>query len=47
MDRQRIGLWGTVIFAGAAVVGMMVQLYLIGGFLFGEDRLAGRAQGLR
>ena len=36
MDRQRIGLWGTVIFAGAAVVGMIVQLYLIGGFIFGE-----------
>ena len=36
MDRQRIGLWGTVIFAGASVVGIMVQLYLIGGFLFGE-----------
>ena len=36
MDRQRIGLWGTVIFAGASVVGVMVQLYLIGGFLFGE-----------
>ena len=36
MDRQRIGLLGTVIFAGAAVVGIFVQLYLIGGFLFGE-----------
>ena len=36
MDRQRIGLWGTVIFAGAALVGVFVQLYLIGGFLFGE-----------
>jgi len=36
MDRQRIGLWGTVIFAGASVVGVIVQLYLIGGFLFGE-----------
>ncbi|MBA3565378.1 MAG: hypothetical protein H0W31_00810 [Actinobacteria bacterium] len=37
MDRQRIGLWGTVIFAGAAVVGVMVQLYLIGGYLFDPD----------
>ncbi len=36
MDRQRIGLWGTVIFAGAAVVGIIVQLYLIGGVVFGE-----------
>ncbi|MBA3381557.1 MAG: hypothetical protein H0T97_06800 [Actinobacteria bacterium] len=36
MDRRRIGLWGTVIFAGAALVGVIVQLYLIGGFLFGE-----------
>jgi Family of unknown function (DUF6220) len=36
MDRQRLGLWGTVIFAGASVVGIIVQLYLIGGFIFGE-----------
>ena len=36
MDRQRIGLWGTFIFAALAVVGMFVQLYLIGGFIFGE-----------
>ena len=36
MDRQRIGLWGTVIFAGASVVGIIVQVYLIAGFLFGE-----------
>lgn len=36
MDRRRIGLWGTVIFAGAALVGVIVQLYLIGGFIFGE-----------
>ncbi|MDQ3121005.1 MAG: hypothetical protein M3Q59_00540 [Actinomycetota bacterium] len=37
MSRQRIGLWGTVIFAGASVVGVMVQLYLIGGYLFDPD----------
>jgi len=36
MDRQRLGLWGTVIFAGAALVGIIVQLYLIGGVVFGE-----------
>jgi hypothetical protein len=37
MDRQRIGLWGTFIFATLAVVGMLVQVYLIGGYLFGEE----------
>jgi hypothetical protein len=37
MGRQRIGLWGTLIFAALAVVGMAVQVYLIGGFIFGED----------
>ena len=36
MDRQRIGLWGTFIFASLAVIGMGIQVYLIGGFLFGE-----------
>jgi hypothetical protein len=37
MSRQRIGLWGTVIFAGASVVGIIVQLYIIGGYLFDPD----------
>ena len=36
MDRQRLGLWGTFIFAALAVIGMLVQVYLIGGFIFGE-----------
>jgi hypothetical protein len=36
MDRQRIGLWGTFVFAALAVVGMAVQVYLIGGFIFGQ-----------
>jgi hypothetical protein len=36
MDRQRIGLWGTFIFATLAVIGMAVQVYLIAGFIFGE-----------
>ena len=36
MDRHRIGLWGTFIFAALAVVGMFIQVYLIGGFIFGE-----------
>jgi hypothetical protein len=36
MDRTRIGLWGTFVFAALAVVGMLVQVYLIGGFIFGE-----------
>jgi len=37
MGRQRIGLWGTTIFAALAVIGMLIQVYLIGGFIFGED----------
>jgi hypothetical protein len=36
MGRQRIGLWGTAIFAGLAIIGMAVQVYLIGGYVFGE-----------
>ncbi|HEX2426544.1 MAG TPA: hypothetical protein VHI53_01385 [Gaiellaceae bacterium] len=36
MDRIRLGLWGTFFFAALAVVGMLIQVYLIGGFLFGE-----------
>jgi hypothetical protein len=36
MDRQRLGLWGTFIFAALALVGMFIQVYLIGGFIFGE-----------
>ena len=37
MDRQRIGLWGTFVFAALAVIGMGVQVYLIGGFIFGQN----------
>jgi hypothetical protein len=37
MDRQRLGLWGTFLFAALAVIGMGVQVYLIGGFIFGES----------
>jgi len=37
MDRKRIGLWGTFIFGTLAVIGMGVQVYLIGGFIFGEN----------
>ncbi len=36
MGRQRIGLWGTVIFASAAAIGIFVQLFLIGSYIFGE-----------
>ena len=36
MDRKRIALWATFLFATAAVVGMLVQVYLIGGYIFGE-----------
>jgi hypothetical protein len=37
MDRRRIGLWGTFVFAALAVIGMGVQVYLIAGVIFGED----------
>jgi hypothetical protein len=37
MDRQRLGLWGTAIFAALSIIGMGVQVYLIGGFIFGEE----------
>jgi hypothetical protein len=36
MDRQRLGLWGTTIFAALAAIGVLIQVYLIAGFLFGE-----------
>ncbi len=36
MDRQRLGLWGTVIFASLAAIGVIIQVYLIAGFIFGE-----------
>jgi hypothetical protein len=39
MGRQRIGLWGTLIFAALTVVGMGIQVYLIAGTIFGEDWL--------
>jgi hypothetical protein len=39
MDRQRIGLWGMLIFATLVVVGMGIQVYLIAGTIFGEDWL--------
>jgi hypothetical protein len=37
--RRRIGLWGTIAFAVVSAVGMLVQVYLIAGVLFGEDWL--------
>jgi hypothetical protein len=37
MDRQRLGLWGTFLFAALSVVGMGIQVYLIAGVIFGED----------
>ena len=37
MNRQRLGLWGTFVFSALAVIGVLVQVYLIGGFLFGES----------
>jgi hypothetical protein len=39
MDRRRIGLWGTLIFAALVAVGMGIQVYLIAGTIFGEDWL--------
>ena len=36
MDRQRLGLWGTTVFAALAAIGMGIQVYLIAGFIFGE-----------
>jgi hypothetical protein len=36
MDRHRLGLWGTFIFAVLAALGMGLQVYLIAGFIFGE-----------
>jgi hypothetical protein len=36
MDRQRLGLWGTFVFAALAAIGMGIQVYLIAGVLFGE-----------
>ncbi len=37
MDRRRIGLMGTFLFATLSVVGMIIQVYLIAGVIFGED----------
>jgi hypothetical protein len=37
VDRQRLGLWGTFVFAALSVVGMLIQVYLIAGVIFGED----------
>jgi hypothetical protein len=36
MDRQRLGLWGTLVFAALAAIGMGIQVYLIAGVAFGE-----------
>jgi hypothetical protein len=37
MDRQRLGLWGTFVFAALAAIGMGLQVYLIAGVIFGES----------
>jgi hypothetical protein len=36
VSRRRIGLWATVAFAALSALGMLVQVYLIAGVLFGE-----------
>jgi hypothetical protein len=38
-SRQWIGLWATIAFAALTAVGMLVQVYLIAGVLFGENWL--------
>lgn len=42
MDRQRIGLWGTFIFALLVVVGMAVQVYLVATYAFEPATEAGQ-----
>jgi hypothetical protein len=36
MDRQRVGLWATLLFAAASAVGVLFQVFFIGAFIFGE-----------
>jgi hypothetical protein len=36
MDRARLGLWATSVLAALVAVGILVQLYLIGAYAFGE-----------
>jgi hypothetical protein len=36
MYRRRVGLWATLFFAAAAVVGVLFQVFFIGAFIFGE-----------
>ena len=36
MDRQRLGTWGVFLFAAAAAVGILFQLFFIGAYIFGE-----------
>ena len=36
MDRQRLGNWGTFIFASAAAIGVIFQVFFIGAYIFGE-----------
>lgn len=36
MGRRRIGLWGTTLFAMLSVIGIIIQVYLIAGVIFGE-----------
>jgi len=36
MDRRRVGLWATLLFSAAAVVGVLFQVFFIGAYIFGE-----------
>ena len=36
MNRQRLGTWGVFLFAAAATVGVVFQVFFIGAYIFGE-----------
>jgi hypothetical protein len=36
MDRRRVALWATLLFSAAAVVGVLLQVFFIGAYIFGE-----------
>ncbi len=37
MDRKQVGLWATLLFSAAAVVGVLLQVFFIGAYIFGES----------
>ena len=36
VDRQRLGNWGVFLFAAAAAIGVIFQVFFIGAYIFGE-----------